>query len=123
MKQHKVFTQRLHPPQVVKVGFCWPAFFFNVAWMLYNRLWPQATLWVAALLGCRYLHAVLEASPAAAGRVPMAVALAAAYGALFLVPGLRGNRWREQSLLDDGYELVAASEVEMRPTAAAPLAG
>jgi len=123
MKQHKVFTQRLHPPQVVKVGFCWPAFFFNAAWMLYNRLWPQAALWVAVLLSCRYLHAVLEASPAVAGRTPMAVALATAYGALFLVPGLLGNRWREQSLLEDGYELVADGEVEMRSTAAAPLAG
>jgi len=125
MTQHKVFRQRLHEPQVLKSGFCWPAFFFSIAWLLYNRLWSRALLWVAALGASRYLHAMLEAGSASSGRVAMAAALALAYAALLLVPGLLGNRWLEQRLLAEGYEPSADGGlgIEPRNTAAAPLAG
>jgi Protein of unknown function (DUF2628) len=125
MPQQKVYRQRLHEPQVLKSGFCWPAFFFSIAWLLYNRLWSRALLWIGALGATRYLHAMLEAGSTSSGRLSMVAALAVAYSALLLVPGLLGNRWLERRLLAEGYEPSADGGLELGPrdTAAAPLAG
>ena len=113
MTKPKVLKLRLHEPQVLRSGFCWPAACFSIAWLFYNQLWSKAVLWIGVLLALRYLHALYDV--AATGRVPMALALATGYAALVLVPGLLGHRWLERRLLDQGYE--------PQNTAAAPLAG
>lgn len=113
MTKPKVLRQRLHEPQVVASGFCWPAAFFSIAWLFYNRLWSKAALWIVVLLVLRYLHALFDVATTA--RLPMALALVAGYAALVVVPGLFGHRWLERRLLDEGYE--------QHNTAAAPLAG
>ena len=44
MRTVEVYRQPTFEAQAVKVGLCWPAFFFGVIWMLIFRLWGLAVL-------------------------------------------------------------------------------
>jgi hypothetical protein len=39
MKDFNIYTRRSKEPIAVKIGWSWPAFFFNLVWMLSKRLW------------------------------------------------------------------------------------
>ena len=57
MKSFQVYRHPTIEAQAVKVGFCWPAFFFGVIWMLISRLWGWAVLWVVLYVGLALLEA------------------------------------------------------------------
>ena len=93
---------------VVKNGFSWPAFLFNLYWAISKRLWFLAfvilVLVFGGLLGFR---ALVQVAPAVAGVIALALELA---GLSFL--GLRANRWWSASLERKGFrpvETVTAS--------------
>lgn len=100
----------------VKQGFSWPAMLGNVFWMFGKGLYGQAVKWAAAYL---FLFAVL----AAVGNSG-SVFTGLAWGSLpvlWLLPGFRGNAWRETELQRRGFELKAALPADTADAALARL--
>lgn len=46
MKTFQVYKHPTLGAQAVKVGFCWPAIFFGLFWMMASRLWSWVGLWM-----------------------------------------------------------------------------
>jgi hypothetical protein len=106
----KDYTVYHHPTlgfSAVKIGFSWPALFFGIIWMLIKRLWILAALWFAAYLLCGLIEAASNlvglTSEADEPITMVDYLLIAAYLALSLVPGFKGNKWRERDLAKHGF--------------------
>jgi hypothetical protein len=86
----------------VKEGFCWPAFFFPLVWLIYRRLWAGLALYVAFMF-------VLVALTARLGEPAVNAVL---FG-LGLWVAFEANDWRRRKLARRGYReqtaLVAPS--------------
>jgi hypothetical protein len=114
VKTFRVYRHLPQELQAVKVGFSWPAFFFVYIWMAVKNLWGLAAMWFAAYAA---LFLVEEAIDTNQGVVNLM--LTAGYLAVSLVPGFKGNSWRESNLVRRGYELVAQIRAETPEAAAA----
>lgn len=110
-----VFKVYQHPTEgydAVKDGFSWPAFFFGIIWMLVKKLWIRAALWFGMYIGFSILEAAADESRGSWVQTIAYVSLAAAYLALWLAPGFRGNKWREEDVSQRGYKLVDVAHAE-----------
>jgi len=81
----------------VKEGFCWPAFFFPLLWLVYRRLWAGLALYVALML-------VLVALTARLGE-PAGNAVLFGLG---LWVAFEANDWRRRKLARRGYREQSA---------------
>lgn len=103
-----IFKVYKHPTEgcdAVKAGFSWPACCFGVIWMILKKLWGRAALWFGMYIGIAFVEAAAEQSQENTARAIAYLILAAAYLALWLAPGFKGNQWRETDLLQRGYTL------------------
>ena len=78
----------------VKEGFSWPAFFFSLIWLLYQRLWLASAVYILAL-------AAIGAA-AAAAQLPNGPVTALIF-TLNLVLGFEANDIKRRALLRRGY--------------------
>ena len=78
----------------VKEGFSWPAFFFSLIWLLYQRLW---------LASAMYLLAVAAIGAAASAANLPDGPITALSLALNLILGFEANDIRRRALLRRGY--------------------
>ncbi len=107
MKTFKVYRHPVEGLKAVKVGFSWPALFFGVIWMLAKRLWGLAAIWIALYSICGIIEVITLRSginPLLQGIIYLI--LFGVYTGLWLVPGFKGNKWRERYLERRGYELI-----------------
>jgi serine/threonine protein kinase len=101
------FSVYEHPTlghEAVKQGFSWPAALLSVAWMFRKRLYVHGLVCAAVYMLAWSLMSAF--APFSAGS---AFAALAAFAALWIAPGFRANRWRENDLLRRGFELKAAA--------------
>src|SRR5262249_12805798 len=96
--------------EAVKIGFSWPAFFFNIVWMLLKKLWTVSLLWVGLYIVLGLIKTVTASAEESGARGLGYFILFAAYWALSLIPGFKGNQWREANLLKRGYELAGTAQ-------------
>ena len=84
----------------VKIGFCWPAFFFGALWAIYHRLWSISArlivVWVSLIV---IDESVVKPSQC----LPLLIAMLVAYVIYVVVCGKFGNAWRANHLLSRGY--------------------
>ena len=109
---YNVYEHKTLGLQAVKQGFSWAALFGNLFWMFAKGLIPQGLIWVAAYL---VLAAVVSVADGPLGAL-FALAIVVS---MLILPGVKGNAWREAQLTGRGYALkrrVAA------PTAVAAVA-
>lgn len=99
MKQFKVFKHPAGEVQVVKQGWCWPAFFFSFIWAMVSKMWA---LGVGALIGFLVLGIVVDISVPANMQDGIINLVAIAVNIYF---GSSGNQLREKNLLSRGFEL------------------
>jgi len=102
-----------------------PAFLFSIIWMLIKRLWGIAAIWVLCVFIWSGLvmfmtypefEAYQERAKQAQSGVPVTavgqprpgsgLVTIGGWLALMLVPGFKGNAWREINLIKRGYEEV-----------------
>jgi len=105
----KSFNAYRHPTrgfEAVKVGFSWPAFFFGLVWMLVKRLWKFAGLWLIAYAACSLVVGAAKNLLLGPSQAIVHLLVLAAYFALWLVPPLKGNKWRDEDLAKRGYQLL-----------------
>jgi hypothetical protein len=113
MKQFRVYKHPTLGFAAVKVGFSWPAFFFNGLWMLVKQPWTWAGMWFVAYGTLVLITAVANASHAEAALLRLlAFLLVIAYFTLLLVPGLKGNKWCGAALIKRGYNSLATVEAK-----------
>ena len=105
MKTFKVYKHPVSGIEAVKVGFSWPAFFFSVIWMLMKKLWALALLWFGLYFVLGLIETVTTSAEESEAQGLVYLLLLAGYVALNLMPGFKGNQWREANLVKRGYEL------------------
>ena len=103
MKQFKVFKHPAGDMQLIKQGWCWPAFFFSVIWAMVSKMW---VLGIGSLIGFLVLGAIVDLL------VPQIDMRRNADGfinfialAVSIYFGSNGNQLREKNLLSRGFEL------------------
>ena len=106
MKTFKVYRHPTKGAEAVKVGFSWPGFFFDIIWMLVKKLWMMALLWFGLYCVFGVIKTVTDASEESGAQALVYLLLAAGDIALRVLPGFKGNQWREANLLKRGYTLV-----------------
>ena len=112
---NKLFNIYEHPTQgieAVKVGFSWPAFFITVIWMMVHRLWHLAVLWIGLYAIVHVAEGFVERMEDSTLTFLLLFVVLIAWGALCLIPGLRGNSWREKNLVRRGYSLIQTIRAE-----------
>lgn len=122
MKTFNVYKHPIKGIEAVKVGISWPAFFFGFFWMLVKKLWGLAGAWLAAYIVLTLIETVAEQAGDSGAKAFVYLILAAGYFALWLIPALKGNSWREKNLSKRGYELVATIQSETPDAAIAQAA-
>lgn len=83
----------------VKEGFCWPALFIPILWLIFRRMWIVLALYVAAIVGIEVLGA--KTVPAIAG---------ALFFLLWLWFAIEANGLRRWSYLVHGWRLIDVIE-------------
>ena len=96
MKHYKIFEHPAGNIEAVKLGWSWPAFFFDVIWALFKRMW-----WLGGCLFAAFFFA--ESFDASVHEALDGLITVAALVLAFIF-GLNGNRWRENNLQSRGYE-------------------
>ena len=119
MRSFAVFSRPGRDIEVVKQGWSWPAFFFNVFWAAWRRMWLLAFgAWLGEILVPAFLAAVFDSFDRAGVDVfPLVLVAGLVFG--FGVPvafGVRGNTWRRAHLRSRGY---AERGIVVAPSAAA----
>ena len=103
MKTFNVYKNPDQAVEAVKIGFSWPAFCFGVIWKLVKKLWVFAGGWLALYLALSLAEKITDNLNDEGLQGVIYLLLAAAYIALWLIPGFKGNKWREIILLSRGY--------------------
>ena len=96
-REFHVYEHKTMGLAAVKEGFSWAALFGNLIWMFGKGLYSLGFLWLAAYLFLAAVVPLLGVS----GVVVLVVALVP----LLLLPGVKGNAWREAHLATLGYAL------------------
>lgn len=100
MKTFAIYEQSENNRVAVKVGFCWPAFFFSFWWCLAARLWERAGI----AFGCSVVVLIIEmaAESVVIGFIGLMI--------IGAIVGWNGNKWRRTNLRARGFNLVAVVE-------------
>ncbi|EFI34110.1 Protein of unknown function DUF2506 [Desulfonatronospira thiodismutans ASO3-1] len=99
MRTFKIFKHPTQGYEAVKVGFSWPAFFFDMIWMLVKKLWIVAGIWFCLYIAFAIIDSVTQ------GPFGLFV-LIVIWLSMWLIPGFKGNEWRESNLSGRGYEHI-----------------
>jgi len=92
-------TPGIEDAAFVKDGFCWPALFFAVIWLIYRRMWLVLLGYLVVAVGIAWL-AVSLAEPAQTG-------IACLFAIWF---ALEANNLRRWTLEGTGWRTIGVSE-------------
>ena len=122
MHAFKIYQHPTHGRQAVRIGYCWPAFFFGFFWMLFHRLWFLALGWIASYAALSTLVVnTTRAGPETGLQAIAYVLLLVAFTILWLVPAFKGNSWREEQLAATGFSQVTVLQADNASQAVAKL--
>ncbi|MDR1423659.1 MAG: DUF2628 domain-containing protein [Azoarcus sp.] len=102
MTQFRIFKHPNGRLQAVKIGWCWPAFFFGPIWALVVRLWLVAIAMVAISStgwGFIGIGVVVRQGLLPNAQLPSVFLTVVYYIIIRIIYGVYWNRWREVSLL------------------------
>lgn len=108
VKTFNIYTHPSLPPEAVKVGFSWPAFFFGAIWMAVKNLWGYAAGYVALYVALHFFENLIKETGRGMVAGVIMLMIAAGYFALALVPAFKGNSWREANLVNRNYKFKEA---------------
>lgn len=121
----KTFNVYRHPDQgfeAVKVGFSWPALSAGLIWMLAKQLWGLSALWIALYVSLSLVESGAGESESGGSQTLVYLHLVAGYFVLSLLPGFKGNEWREKNLVKRGFELRGTVQAETPEAAISQMA-
>lgn len=106
----------------MKVGFSWPAASAGPIWMLVKQLWGWSALWIALYVSLSLVETDTDTSELGGTQALVYLHLVAGYVALSLMPGFKGNQWREKNLVRRGYEVLGTVQAETPEAAISQMA-
>lgn len=112
----KTFALYHHPQmgyEAVKQGFSWPGFWFTWIWAFVKKLYGIGVVLLMSLIVLRVLIETRELALVWLGAVGSLVVV--------LIVGFQGNSWRENKLMDRGYQQVETLQAENAEAAIARL--
>ena len=112
MKTFNVYRHPIQGLEAVKVGFSWPAASAGPIWMLVKQLWGWSVLWIALYVSLSLVETDTDTSELGGIQVLVYLHLVAGYVALSLIPGVKGNQWRERNLVRRGFEMLGTVQAE-----------
>jgi hypothetical protein len=112
MKTFNVYRHPIQGLEAVKVGFSWPAASAGPIWMLAKNLWGLSGLWVAMYVVLSLVEAVTDKSEPSGAQVLVYLLLVVGYVTLGLIPGFKGNKWREKNLVRRGFEMLGTVQAD-----------
>ena len=100
----KVFNVYHHPVlskyAAVKVGFSWTGFLFSTLWMLWNRMWMAAFLYVLTMMFIGFIEVFILY-----GNDLLIISNIVTIAILIFV-GAKGNNWKELNISQRGYQII-----------------
>ena len=112
MKTFNVYRHPIQGLEAVKVGFSWPAASAGPIWMLAKNLWGLSGLWVAMYVVLSLVETVTDKSEPSGAQVLVYLLLVVGYVTLGLIPGFKGNKWREKNLVRRGFEMLGTVQAD-----------
>lgn len=101
MKQFQIYENPQGDFTAVKIGFCWPGFFFGIFWSLFARLWKVA----AAIFVISVVISIFKNSAHTLSGKEVMDLVSNIFGiAVMLTLGFKGNDWRSADIVARGYE-------------------
>ena len=122
MKTFNVYRHPLQGLEAVKVGFSWPAASVGPIWMLAKQLWGLSALWIALYFSLSLVETGTDKFEPGSTQALVYLHLVAGYLALTLIPGFKGNKWREKNLVRRGFELLGTVQAETPEAAISQMA-
>ena len=100
MKKFNIYTHELLPTQIVKEGWGWPAFFFNIFWALAKKMWGVFFIsWGVYIFAYGIALFVFSSN---IDEFSLADIVPVVFTIIF---GMEGNNWRVNRLNKLGYKL------------------
>jgi len=122
MKTFNVYRHPIQGLEAVKVGFSWPAASAGPIWMLVKQLWGLSALWIALYLSLSLVETGTDNFEPGGAQGLVYFHLVAGYAALSLIPGFKGNTWREKNLVRRGFEILRTVQAETPEAAVSQMA-
>src|SRR5262245_35962781 len=122
MKTFNVYRHPIQGLEAVKVGFSWPAASAGPIWMLVKQLWGLSALWIALYFSLSLVETGTDKFEPGGPQALVYLHLVAGYLALTLIPGFKGNKWREKNLVRRGFEMLGMVRAETPEAAISQMA-
>jgi hypothetical protein len=122
MKTFNVYRHPIQGLEAVKVGFSWPAASAGPIWMLVKQLWGWSALWIGLYVSLSLVETDTDTSELGGTQALVYLHLVAGYVALSLMPGFKGNQWREKNLVRRGFEMFGTVQAETPEAAISQMA-
>ncbi len=90
--------------------------------MLVKQLWGWSALWIALYVSLSLVETDTDTSELGGTQALVYLHLVAGYVALSLMPGFKGNQWREKNLVRRGYEVLGTVQAETPEAAISQMA-
>ncbi len=100
MHTYRIYTHPAHAAEAVKIGWSWPGLFLSFAWVLFQRLWWVLGYLGMALFGVILLHVFIQGD-ISEGKLDMLAGWALLIFSVLIAE--RGNQWRQDWLIAQGY--------------------
>ena len=107
MKTFRVYQHAREGFDAVKAGFSWPALLSGFVWLFACELWGLALVFSGAFIVWTLVGTFVHPAEGSFAGSLLDGVLNAGLIALFLVPGLNGNRWLEAKLQKGGFQPVS----------------
>jgi len=100
VKQFTVFKHPTGETQAVKQGWCWPAFFFNIFWAMFAKMWVLGSSLLIAFFILGFISGLSGESEGIEAIINIASIIVS------IVFGVNGNKWRKKHLISRGFDLM-----------------
>ena len=90
--------------------------------MLVKQLWGWSVLWIALYISLSLVETGTDKFEPGGVQALVYLHLVAGYFALGLIPGLKGNTWREKNLVRRGFEMLRTVQAETPEAAISQMA-
>ena len=109
MNHYRIFVHEQGGIEAVKIGFSWPAFFFNSVWAAYKQMWgiASAVFFFAFLIGfiSGFTRALMETDPSE-GVTLLQWLADLTLGLITVYVGSKGNDWYAKKLLKRDFRFA-----------------
>lgn len=113
MSEFKVYKHPVNGYEAVKIGFSWPGLFFTWIWAFVKRLWVPGIILIPVIFVCNsiafFLLDAKVSDPDGGNALFYIILIVATFGPGIFV-GMKGNNWRESSMVTRGYTYIDTIE-------------